>query len=604
MHLGCYYHSGKASFCIWAPSADDLTVRIIEPAERSIEMHKDSDGYWSAGSVPVDPGSLYFYHSSAFGDKPDPISFSQPRGVHGPSQIVDHNAFAWNDRGWPGLPLAEMIIYELHVGTFTPEGTFDGVIGKLDYLKRLGITAVEIMPVSQFPGGRNWGYDGVYLFAVQDSYGGPEGLKHLVDACHRKGLAVVLDVVYNHLGPEGNYLSQFGPYFTGKYHTPWGEALNFDDAESDHVRRFFYENALYWFREFHVDALRLDAVHAIVDSSAKPFLKELKEKVGDYARTAGKKCFLIAESALNDARIVEPAVKGGFGIDGQWSDDLHHALHTMLTGEDQGYYADYQGAGYLVKALQQGFAYDWQYSKYRRRHYGNSPGNILPEQLVVCAQTHDQVGNRMLGDRLSSLVQPEALKLAAGCILLSPYLPLLFMGEEYGETAPFQYFVSHSDEGLVRAVREGRAREFEAFRWQGEPPDPQAEVTFERSRLQWGLLQETSHKEILRFYQDCIEARKKHLSSGGIQRREADSSREGVIRLYFGGEKNFLLLMNFNPVQTAVSENFDGKVWQKIVDSAEEKYGGPGALLPARVSRGASYEMPPLTMCFFTEENS
>jgi len=601
MRLGCDYHSGKASFRVWAPFVEDLTLKIVEPREESVKMSKDRDGYWTAEFESVDAGSLYFYHSPAFGDKPDPASSWQPRGVHGPSGIVDHDEFSWNDRKWPGIPMARMIAYEIHVGTFTPEGTFDAAIEKLDYLKELGVTAVEIMPVAQFPGGRNWGYDGVYPFAVQDSYGGPSGLKRLIDACHQKGLAVILDVVYNHLGPEGNYLSQFGPYFTGKYHTPWGEALNFDDAYSDHVRRFFYENALSWFREFHVEALRLDAVHAIFDNSAKPFLMELKQKVDDYARAAGKRCFLIAESALNDARVVESSGHGGFAIDGQWSDDLHHALHTVLTGESEGYYMDYGDAGCLTKAFQQGFVYDWQYSSYRKRHYGSSPVNITPDQLVVCIQNHDQIGNRMMGERLSSLVSAEALKLAAGCILLSPYLPLLFMGEEYAEKAPFQYFVSHSDQALIRAVRQGRAREFEAFRWKGELPDPQAEETFTRSRLQWDLAEQAGHKEIFRFYRDCIAARKEYLFPEDLSAfdRRADSPGEGVVRFSFGRGKHFLLLMNFNSSNAAVSEDFDGKNWQKIVDSAEEKYGGPGALLPTSISKG-NHEMPPLTVSFFT----
>jgi maltooligosyltrehalose trehalohydrolase len=347
----------------------------------------------------------------------------------------------------------------------------------------LGVTAIELMPVAQFPGGRNWGYDGVHPFAVQNTYGGPEGLRRLVDAAHSLGLAVVMDAVYNHVGPEGNYLADFGDYFTDRHHTPWGQAVNFDDAGSDEVRRFFIENALCWIDEYHIDALRLDAVHAIYDFSAKTFLRELADAVRLEGERLNRRVYTIAESCLNDTRLIDPPEQGGFGLDAQWSDDLHHALRTELTDERGGYYVDYQGFPNLAKAYRAGFVQDGTYSEYRRRRHGNSAKHVNPIKLVVCSQNHDQVGNRLLGERLTELVSFEQQKLAAASIILSPYLPMLFMGEEYAETAPFQFFISHTDPDLVRAVREGRKEEFARFEWNQEPPDPQDEATFLRCKL-------------------------------------------------------------------------------------------------------------------------
>jgi maltooligosyltrehalose trehalohydrolase len=363
------------------------------------------------------------------------------------------------------------------VGTFTPEGTFEAIIPHLDELRELGITAVELMPVAQFPGTRNWGYDGVYPFAVQNSYGGPEGLKRLVNACHGRGIAVVLDVVYNHLGPEGNYLWDFGPYFTDRYKTPWGSAINFDGPHSDPVRRLFIENALYWVTEFRMDGLRIDAVHGILDFSAYPFLEELASAVHEKAERLNRRVYVIAESDLNDTRVIRSRELGGYGLDAQWNDDFHHALHTLLTEDQTGYYQDFGRLGDLVKAFREGFVCSGQYSSYRRRRHGNSSRDIPAGCFVVFAQNHDQVGNRMRGERLSQLVCRERMKLAAGVVFLSPFIPLLFMGEEYGETAPFPYFISHSDADLVEAVRRGRREEFAAFGWSQEPPDPQIPMT-------------------------------------------------------------------------------------------------------------------------------
>ncbi len=486
-----YYGDGRCRFLVWAPLAERVEIRQLSPQERSAALEKLPQGYHRAVLTDFDPSGRYVYRLYKIQakepvERPDPASRFQPEGVHGPSQVVDAE-FDWEDADWHGLPLSQYIIYELHVGTFTPAGTFDAVIAHLDELRDIGITAVELMPVAQFPGTRNWGYDGTYPFAAQNSYGGPQGLKRLVNACHRKGLAVILDVVYNHLGPEGNYLRDFGPYFTDFYQTPWGEAVNFDGPYSDDVRRFFMENALYWVEDCHIDALRLDAVHAILDFSARPFLEELARTVHRAAERLNRRIYCIAESALNDTRIIRPRELGGFALDAQWNDDFHHALHALLTGEQTGYYQDFGRLHQLARAWRRGFVYDGQYSGYRQRAHGNSSRNIPAQQLVVFAQNHDQIGNRMLGERLSRLVSFEDLKLAAGLVLLSPFIPLLFMGEEYGETAPFQYFIDHSDPELVNAVREGRRREFAAFGWEEEPPDPQDEATFLRSKLDRSL---------------------------------------------------------------------------------------------------------------------
>jgi len=459
----------KVYFKVWAPKVERLSVKIISKEnEKSFPLKKDGIGYFDGFVENVHSGDYYLYLLDEKHKYPDPASRFQPHGVHGASQVIDPNEFQWDDDGWKGIQLKNFIIYELHVGTFTKEGTFGAIISYLDYLKEFGITAIELMPVAQFPGDRNWGYDGVYPFAVQNSYGGPNGLKALVNACHRKGLAVILDVVYNHLGPEGNYLSNFGPYCTNKYKTLWGDAINFDGAYSDEVRRFFISNALYWITEYHIDALRIDAIHGMFDFSAKHFLYELTDAVHKQAETLNRNVSVIAESNLNDVRIINPVEIGGYGLDAQWNDDFHHALHTLITCENRGYYEDFGKIQHIEKAFREGFVYSSEYSKYRKRRHGSSTKDRPAHQFIVFLQNHDQVGNRAMGDRLSQSHSLEKLKLAAGVVILSPYIPLLFMGEEYGETSPFQYFVSHSDEALIEAVRKGRRDEFASFHWEGE----------------------------------------------------------------------------------------------------------------------------------------
>jgi maltooligosyltrehalose trehalohydrolase len=440
--IGARVLDGRCLFTVWAPSCERVELKLPGADGSKVPMERDQWGYWHT-EIRNAPGR-YLYLLNRDLERPDPASHHQPDGVHGASALVDHETYRWHDEGWRGVPLEDFIIYEIHVGTFTPEGTFEAVIPRLPALSDLGITAVELMPVSAFPGKRNWGYDGVYPFAVQSSYGGPAGLKRLIDACHAHGLAVILDVVYNHLGPEGNYFADFGPYFTGSYRTFWGEALSFDQAYSSEVRNYFVCNMLHWFERYHVDGLRLDAVHAIFDRSAVHFLEELSGAAEDFDVKGGTEHILIAESDLNDPRIIRPRKQHGYGMDAQWSDDFHHALHTLLTGERAGYYEDFGSTEHLRTVFQKGFYHTWRYSAYRKRFFGADPGGMPGRRFVVCTQNHDQVGNRPDGKRLGALVSFEALKLAAAALLLSPFVPLLFMGQEYAEDAPFLYFLSQT----------------------------------------------------------------------------------------------------------------------------------------------------------------
>ncbi|HEX9446222.1 MAG TPA: malto-oligosyltrehalose trehalohydrolase [Candidatus Binatia bacterium] len=585
-----YLRGGKTRFEVWAPLARRVDLHLVAPEDRVTPLEPAARGYHRAVVEGVGPGSRYLYRLNDK-ERPDPASRFQPEGVHGPSEVVPGD-FAWRDRGWLGLELKDYVVYELHTGTFTPEGTFDAVISRLDDLKDLGVTAVELMPVAQFPGARNWGYDGVFPFAAQNSYGGPESLQRLIDACHQSGLAVVLDVVYNHLGPEGNYLADFGAYFTARYHTPWGPAVNFDGPESDEVRNFFIQNALYWVTEFHVDALRLDAVHAILDHSPRPFLLELGEAVHREGRRLGRRVHLMPESADNDARLLRSAELGGLGMDAQWSDDFHHCLHALLTGERAGYYADYGRPDQLAKAFREGFVYSGEYSGFRRRRHGSPSRDIPGERFIVFSQNHDQTGNRMLGERLSELAGFEAAKLAAGAVLLAPFIPLIFMGEEYGETAPFPYFISHGDPGLIEAVRRGRREEFRAARWDREPPDPQAEATFQSAKLDYKLLAEENHRTLFELYRQLLRLRKETPALAALEKESVEaigSERNQVlfVRRRSGADEAFLLF-NF----AAAPASFDASVvaggWIKVLDSAEERWRGPGSALPARLGAEAA----------------
>ena len=588
-----YLGGGQTRFRVWAPLAQQMAVKILTEPEQRVPMQRGEGGYFEAVVEGAPPGTLYRYQLDQDKERPDPASRSQPQGVHGPSEVVDPY-FEWSD-DWRGRPLEDYVIYELHVGTFTPEGTFDAVIPRLADLKYLGVTAIEIMPVAQFPGARNWGYDGVYPFAVQDSYGGPAGLKRLVNACHQAGLAVILDVVYNHLGPDGNYLWDYGPYFTDTYKTPWGSAVNFDGPYSDEVRHFFIQNALMFLDEFHVDALRLDAVHAMVDFSTTPFLAELAATVEAQRPRLNRLVHLIAESDLNNPRLLREPEHGGYGLDAQWLDDFHHSLHTLLTGEDRGYYQDFGRLDNLAKTLREAYVYSGEYSPFRKRRHGAPGGDLKPSRFVVYAQNHDQIGNRAQGERLSHLVPFPALKVAAGVVLLSPYIPLLFMGEEYGETAPFLYFVSHDDPALVEGIRKGRAEEFAAFVGEGEVPDPQAEETFHRSKLQPQLRSEARHRALLEFYRALIMLRQELPAL--IRGRREDQQvvaceAERVLFVHrWSDEQEVALVFSFNPAEVTVGLPFPEGRWVKRLDAAEPAWCGDGSLTPDRLESSGAVEV-------------
>jgi maltooligosyltrehalose trehalohydrolase len=496
-------------FKAWAPNARRVAVKI---GDESYPMSGPSDkGSWTVSVDKVGRGTDYaFLLDDDPKPYPDPRSLWQPHGVHGASRIYDQESFAWSDGQWNAPPLERAVIYELHVGTFTSNGTFDAAAERLGYLVELGITHVELMPVAAFPGSQGWGYDGASLFAVTEVYGGPDGLKRLVDACHARGVAVLLDVVYNHFGPVGNYSGMFGPYMTEKHRTPWGHAVNFEDARSDEVRRFFCDNALMWMGDYHIDGLRLDAVHEFVDRSAVHFLEQLSSETAALSATLGRRLVLIAESDLNDPRIVTPREDGGYGMDAQWSDDFHHALFSVLNdgGDEKGYYVDFGSLEDLAKSLTKVFVYDGVYSLYRNRIHGRPVDPLSAHHFLGYIQNHDQVGNRAIGDRLERIVGIDRAKVAAGIVLTAPFIPMIFQGEEFAASTPFQYFADHEDPEMAMAVKNGRKAEFAAFGWNPDDiPDPEKRETFERSKLNWDEVHEGEHEKMLEWYRKLIRLR-------------------------------------------------------------------------------------------------
>ncbi|MDF2431701.1 MAG: maltooligosyltrehalose trehalohydrolase [Mucilaginibacter sp.] len=594
---------GIATIRIWAPLANEVAIRL-NTYKADLPLDSAGFGYWELITSIIQPGDQYKIMLDGSKELPDPASLAQAEGVHGASEAVDLNDFEWTDDAWQNPALEDYLIYELHTGTFTPAGTFKGIIDKLDHLIELGITAIEIMPVSQFPGNRNWGYDGVFPYAVQNTYGGYKGLMRLIDACHNKGLAVILDVVYNHLGPEGNYFAEFGPYFTDKYHTPWGNAINFDDAWCDGVRRYYMENALMWFRDFHVDALRLDAVHAIKDFSTKHILQEIKEETDKLMSATGRKHYLLVELDLNDHRFIDPIDKGGYGMDGQWIDEFHHALRVTAGGERNGYYSDFEGIADLAKSYKDAYVYDGIYSPHRLKFFGNNPRENPGQQFIVFSQNHDQIGNRMLGERSSMLFSFEMQKLMAGAVMVSPYVPLLFMGEEWSARSPFQYFVSHSDPNLVEAVRKGRRDEFAAFHSGQDAPDPQSEETFERSRLNWGEISTEEGRLMLDYYKTLIGLRKQLPALRNPDRKN--------VEVAFNEEQQTLMLKRwYEPQQVCCLMNFsekeqemelpEGKSWKKKMDSADPRWKGPG-LSPDTGSDPTKVKIQPQSLIIYTSQ--
>lgn len=592
-------------FVVWAPTVQELSVHIVGDGDAVVPMQKSDSGYFETEIKELKQGARYFYRFWDGRELPDPASRFQPEGVHGPSQTIDLSDFKWTDSSWRGLDLERSVIYELHVGTYTPEGTFNALIPHLAGLRDLGITTIELMPVAQFPGSRNWGYDGVQPFAAQNSYGGPRGLQRLVDAAHGHGLAVALDVVYNHLGPEGNYFNAYGPYFTDKYQTPWGKAINYDAADSEPVRRFFIENALHWLENYHIDALRLDAVHGIFDFGASHFLADLQQATTTLEKKLERKLYLIAESDLNDARLLKPPAAGGHGLASQWSDDFHHSLHSLLTGERAGYYADFGDVHHLAQTMRNGWLYDGKYSKFRRRKHGNSPAGLAHSNFVVCIQNHDQIGNRARGERLSELVDFEGLKLAAGVTVLTPFIPLLFMGEEYGETAPFQYFTSHGDKDLIAAVRKGRQAEFADFEWEGKVPDPQDESTFHNSKLHHHLENEEPHKTLRALYRDLIAIRREYDLAGSAKVEIFENGSAITMLAADGASRMMAAIYESGKTQSTIEGlTLPAGRWSVRLNSADKKWRGPGSSLPKEIKAGDALTLPARSFVVLERRNS
>jgi maltooligosyltrehalose trehalohydrolase len=566
-------------FCVWAPRF--VPTLRLEESRTLIPLDDLGGGYFGATVEECPAGTRYRYVREDGVAFADPATRAQPEGVHGPSAVVDLKGFSWGDRAYRQRPFFEHVMYELHVGTFTSAGTFEAALEELDSLAELGVSAIELMPVGQFPGRRNWGYDGVFAYAAQNSYGGARELQRFVDVCHHKGLAVILDVVYNHLGPEGNVLAEFAPYFNDVCRTPWGPALNFDGTGSDDVREYFWLNARQWFEDFHIDALRLDAVHAIFDTSATPFIAELSQRTQDLGQMLARRCDLIAESASNDPRVVTPLTSGGLGTDAQWNDDFHHALHVSLTGERSGYYADYEGPSDLARAINEGFVLQGDYSTFRGHRHGAPSASIPPERLVVFAQNHDQVGNRPRGDRLVTLVGAKRASLAAAIVVLSPNVPLLFMGEEYGETAPFPYFVDHSDTALIESVRKGRAHEFADLADRDGLFDPASVDTFEVAFLNRELRYEGRHRDLFSLYRRLIALRHSTPALGRSTREHARAWADGdlitLVRTDNAGDIVALFNMGPNDANSLLPR---AKQWRDLLGDDEPNDDKPVSLSP------------------------
>ena len=592
--VGATVAGNATRFEVWAPAATNVEIGIVR--ERGIDaapleqVPVDPDepgvrGSWTITMAGVGDGDCYRYRIDGGDWLADPASRRQPEGVHGPSAVVDHMAFRWTDRRWTGVALADTVLYELHVGTFTPAGTFDAAIAQLPRLHELGVTAVEVMPVAAFPGERNWGYDGVFPFAVQESYGGPAGLAGFVDAAHEQGLAVILDVVYNHVGPEGNVLGRFGPYFTDTYSTPWGDAVNVAGPSSDGVRRFFIENAEGWIADFHLDGLRLDAVHAIVDPTPIPFVEELTHAVHAIGASQGREVLVTIESSMNRPRIVRPPEAHGWGCDAVWNDDVHHSLRVALTGERHEYYAGYDGVRDLATAFEHRWVYRGQYSPVFDRRHGAPADDVAPTHFVVFAQNHDHVGNTPRGDRLLAHTAPNdpRRRLAPTAILLSPFVPMLFMGEEYGETAPFPYFVDHGDPELIDAVRRGRAREFGGTDWSTDVADPADPQTFQQAILDPSCAGRAPHRPLLEMYRELLRVRRAHPIVTAPTAAQVAAVTDGVLvfeRAHDGMVAS--LVMHFGETPTAgghlSAHQATGAV--TVFDSADARWGGPGGGAP------------------------
>jgi maltooligosyltrehalose trehalohydrolase len=589
--FGALPRSGGAVFRVWAPRCERVEVRGVGPGSAApVPLARGPDGVFEGAIAGLGPGARYVYRLDGRAERPDPVSRSQPDGVHGPSEVVDPAAFAWTDSGWRGVPRRDLRLYELHVGTFTAEGTFDAVIPHLAGLAALGLTAVELMPVAEFPGGRNWGYDGAHLFAPQSTYGGPSGLRRLVDAAHAAGLAVLLDVVYNHVGPEGNYLAEYGPYFTDRHRTPWGPAVNYDDEGSTGVRRHVLGNARAWIREYHLDGLRLDAVHAIHDAGPRHLLAEMGDLAETETRALGRPVHVIAESNRNDRRVVTAPREGGYGLAAQWSDDLHHALRVTLTGARGGYYEDFPGGlDDLEVALRDGWVYQGRLSRHRGFVLGTPSTGLPGDAFVVFVQNHDQVGNGGAGIRLAAQAPPGVVKLAAATVLCAPYVPLLFMGEEYGETAPFAFFTSFDDPALGEAVRVGRRREYARFAWAAEPPDPQDPATFAACRLDRARASAPPGSWLAAWYRALLRLRAEHLALRTPDRERACVARAGdvlTLRRWSEDGAAALVVLHYAPGPGRVAVAVPDGGLALALDSEASEFGGAAPAAAPRALGG------------------
>jgi maltooligosyltrehalose trehalohydrolase len=589
-----FINDSECEFILWAPKA--TSVKLILSQNNSCEtiLERDNEGYWKSIIRYCEVGSRYHYQIDEKELVPDPASLYQPEGILGDSELIKFSDFIWEDHGWQNSSPGKLIIYELHTGTFSPEGTFDGIISKLDYLKKLGVNAIELMPVAQYSGKRNWGYDGVFIYAVQNSYGGPQGLMNLVNKCHKEGIAVILDVVYNHHGPEGNDLGLFGPYMSDVHYTPWGKAFNFDGEGRHGVRNYFIQNALMWLRDFHIDGLRMDAVHAMHDSSEKHIIKEIAEVVADLNRETGRNHFLIGEVNLNDVKYTRPLIKGGFGLDAQWNDDFHHSLQVKSTGEKNGYYKDFTDPACFAKAYKEAFILKGQFSIFRNKNFGKPAGSTLADKFIVYSQNHDQVGNRRHGERNSNLVSHEMQKLIAASTLLSPYIPMIFMGEEYGEANPFLFFIDFQNQNLMNLIKKGRENEFKmlGYKVKDKNYDPGDISAFKRSTLNWDLLtNDNKSAALFVFYSKLIQIRRTHPAFELTDRRKMTIAEKNklieIVR--WKGRKKILIILNFDKKSLKYSIEANNAKYHKIIDSAELCWGGKGSNSPDILSFSDSF---------------
>jgi len=594
---------GRWEFLVWAPLREKVALHLLGANDRLIPMTRDNRGYHQVSVPELPPHTRYIFRVNDAQEFPDPASRFQPEGVHGPSETVELSSFPWTDQHWKAPRLSESIFYELHVGTFSSEGTLDAAASHLEKLVELGVTTVELMPVAQFPGSRNWGYDGVFPFAVQNTYGGPLALQRFVDRAHALGLAVALDVVYNHLGPEGNYLSQFGPYFTDRYKTAWGEAINFDGPESEAVRRFFIDNAIFWLENFHIDVLRLDAIHSIFDAGERHVLAQMQQQVERAGQRLGREFHLIAESNLNDPRILLSSEQGGHGLAAEWTDDFHFSLHALLTHENKGHYADFGKVSQLATVFRDGWFFQGQHSKYRRGPHGKPPGGIARSQFVAYHQNHDQIGNRVWGERIGALVDFESQKLAAGVTLLSPFVPLLFMGEEYGHPGPFLYFTSHGDPGLIEAVRRGRRNEYAEFGWTGESPDPQSASSFDKSKLSHEIRNTAHHDTLLRFYQELIRFRRAHQLGTNADLEIVDSEAPPMLTILRSvAGRRLLMVFNFSDAEIEIPPRAREVQWTVELFSADARWLGPGGQVTPSIEARDFMQLPAKSFVVLSQE--